>query len=146
MRALQGFDFFGKEMVRTMDVLEDSRASLLNVHGYQKIQYAKGKSDTVAKLDGTYKMPATAGSEVTSTALQQSVFGAPPSSLPALVEAPVSSAETPGVKASGEMDVDSREDGPKGVKRSREEESDHEEAPMDEDSDAPMDASSDEDE
>ncbi|KAF1924373.1 RNA-binding domain-containing protein [Didymella exigua CBS 183.55] len=36
MRALQGFTFFGKDM---------------------QIAYAKSKSDTVAKLDGTYKMP-----------------------------------------------------------------------------------------
>jgi RNA recognition motif-containing protein len=36
MRALQGFTFFGKDM---------------------QIAYAKTKSDTVAKLDGTYKMP-----------------------------------------------------------------------------------------
>ncbi|KAL6709699.1 hypothetical protein ACN47E_001127 [Coniothyrium glycines] len=36
MRALQGFTFFGKDM---------------------QISYAKTKSDTVAKLDGTYKMP-----------------------------------------------------------------------------------------
>ncbi|KAK6334090.1 U2 snRNP complex subunit msl1 [Orbilia brochopaga] len=36
MRACQGMSFFGKEM---------------------KIQYAKSKSDTIAKLDGTYRMP-----------------------------------------------------------------------------------------
>ncbi|KAF2630670.1 RNA-binding domain-containing protein, partial [Macroventuria anomochaeta] len=36
MRALQGFTFFGKDM---------------------QIAYAKTKSDTIAKLDGTYKMP-----------------------------------------------------------------------------------------
>ncbi|KAJ8116469.1 hypothetical protein OPT61_g2119 [Boeremia exigua] len=36
MRALQGFTFFGRDM---------------------RIAYAKTKSDTVAKLDGTFKMP-----------------------------------------------------------------------------------------
>ncbi|KAF2994840.1 U2 snRNP complex subunit msl1 [Curvularia kusanoi] len=36
MRALQGFTFFGKDM---------------------RISYAKTKSDTIAKLDGTFKMP-----------------------------------------------------------------------------------------
>ncbi|KAJ6263430.1 hypothetical protein Dda_1993 [Drechslerella dactyloides] len=36
MRACQGMAFFGKEM---------------------RIQYAKSKSDTIAKLDGTYRMP-----------------------------------------------------------------------------------------
>lgn len=36
MRGCQGMVFFGKEM---------------------KIQYARSKSDTIAKLDGTYRMP-----------------------------------------------------------------------------------------
>ncbi|KAG5517871.1 hypothetical protein PMAC_000325 [Pneumocystis sp. 'macacae'] len=36
MRALQGFIFFGKEM---------------------KIEYARRKSNAIAKLDGTFKMP-----------------------------------------------------------------------------------------
>ncbi|KAL6716332.1 hypothetical protein ACLMJK_005898 [Lecanora helva] len=125
MRALQGFDFFGKEM---------------------KIQYARGKSDTVAKLDGTYKLPVTADSEVTTTAVQQSIFGAPPSSLPAPVMAQVPSAKLPELTKDGNMDVDSGGDGPKGTKRTREDESDDEGAPMEEDSDAPMEASSDEDE
>ncbi|KAL2046091.1 hypothetical protein N7G274_001538 [Stereocaulon virgatum] len=121
MRALQGFDFFGKEM---------------------KIQYAKGKSDTIAKLDGTYKVPVAAGNEVTTTELQQSIFGAPPSSLPA---PPAPSAKAPQAVEKGGLDVDGDGDGPKGVKRVREDESDDEEAPMEEDSDAPMEASSDED-
>lgn len=112
-------------------------------NGVQKIQYAKGKSDTVAKLDGTYKMPVAAGNEVTTTALQQSIFGAPPSSLPAPVPAPPAKALE--ANKNGGMDVDSGRDGPKGVKRAREEESDDEGAPMEEDSDAPMEASSDED-
>lgn len=109
----------------------------------QKIQYAKGKSDTVAKLDGTYKMPVAPGTEIVTTALQQSVFGAPPSSLPAPVSIPATKPHE--LKEDGGMDVDNEEDGPKGVKRGREEESDDEGAPMEEDSDAPMDASSDED-
>ncbi|TVY57096.1 U2 small nuclear ribonucleoprotein B'' [Lachnellula cervina] len=58
MRSLQGFDFFGKEM---------------------QIQYAKSKSDMIAKLDGTFKMPAAAAGAVTATELQQSIFNAPPS-------------------------------------------------------------------
>jgi len=99
----------------------------------------------VAKLDGTYKMPVAAGNEVTSTALQQSVFGAPPSSLPAPVAAQAPSMKVPAQAKDTGMDVDSGGDGPKGVKRIREEESDDEGAPMEEDSDAPMDASSDED-
>ncbi|KUJ22378.1 RNA-binding domain-containing protein, partial [Mollisia scopiformis] len=58
MRALQGFEFFGREM---------------------QIQYAKSKSDTIAKLDGTFRMPAAAAGAVTATELQQSIFNAPPS-------------------------------------------------------------------
>ncbi|KAH8602714.1 RNA recognition domain-containing protein [Bisporella sp. PMI_857] len=58
MRALQGFEFFGKEL---------------------KIAYAKTKSDSIAKLDGTFRMPSAAAGEVTATELQQSIFNAPPS-------------------------------------------------------------------
>jgi len=53
LRALQGFEFFGKEM---------------------QISYAKGKSDTIAKLDGTFKIPVMETS-TTTTDLQKSVFG-----------------------------------------------------------------------
>lgn len=124
MRALQAFDFFGKEL---------------------KIQYAKGKSDTIAKLDGTYRMPVAAGNEVTTTELQQSIFGAPPSSLPAPLPSASSAKIADASIGKGKMDIDGEEDGPKSVKRDREDESDDEGAPMEEDSDAPMDAS-DEDE
>ncbi|OBT69922.1 hypothetical protein VE03_00439 [Pseudogymnoascus sp. 23342-1-I1] len=58
MRALKGFEFFGYEL---------------------DIQYAKSKSDTIAKLDGTFHKPAAAAGEVTATELQQSIFNAPPS-------------------------------------------------------------------
>ncbi|OBT77816.1 hypothetical protein VF21_03255 [Pseudogymnoascus sp. 05NY08] len=58
MRALKGFEFFGYEL---------------------EIQYAKSKSDTIAKLDGTFHKPAAAAGEVTATELQQSIFNAPPS-------------------------------------------------------------------
>ncbi|CZR50704.1 related to small nuclear ribonucleoprotein U2B [Phialocephala subalpina] len=58
MRALQGFEFFGRDM---------------------QIQYAKSKSDTIAKLDGSFRMPAAAAGAVTATELQQSIFNAPPS-------------------------------------------------------------------
>ncbi|EPE35510.1 RNA-binding, RBD [Glarea lozoyensis ATCC 20868] len=58
MRALQGFEFFGLEM---------------------QIQYAKSKSHTIAKLDGTFQMPAAEVGAVTSTELQRSIFNAPPS-------------------------------------------------------------------
>ncbi|ELR03399.1 U2 snRNP complex subunit msl1 [Pseudogymnoascus destructans] len=58
MRALKGFEFFGYEL---------------------DIQYAKSKSDTISKLDGTFHKPAAAAGEVTATELQQSIFNAPPS-------------------------------------------------------------------
>ncbi|KAJ5157543.1 U1 small nuclear ribonucleoprotein A [Penicillium canariense] len=106
MRALQGFDFFGKEM---------------------KIVYAKGTSAILAKLRGTYTAPAGgAGPSGVSTDLQKSIFSGPPGAIPA----------RHATGANGE---------PQGVKRPRQDESDEEEAPMEEDSDVPMEASSDED-
>lgn len=109
----------------------------------QKIQYAKGKSDTIAKLDGTYHMPVVAAGAVTSTELQQSIFNAPPSSTSAPPPTAGSSLKPIDPVANG-VPVDG--DGPQGVKRRREDDSDAEDAPMEEDdSDAPMDASSDED-
>jgi U2 small nuclear ribonucleoprotein B'' len=111
MRALQGFEFFGKEM---------------------KIVYAKGSSDVLARLRGTYNLPApTAPVGGGSTDLQRSIFSGPPGSA-ALPPKPIGG-------ANGEAQT------AQGVKRQREEESDEEEAPMDEDSDVPMEASSDED-
>ncbi|KAI5920785.1 hypothetical protein F4810DRAFT_398712 [Camillea tinctor] len=56
MRSLDGFQFLGKDL---------------------KIQYAKSKSDTVAKLDGTYKLPGTAPANIEMTETQQSIFNAP---------------------------------------------------------------------
>ncbi|KAL8674668.1 MAG: hypothetical protein Q9168_000900 [Polycauliona sp. 1 TL-2023] len=122
MRALQGFDFFGKEM---------------------RIQYGKGKSDAIAKLDGTYRMPSTAVNQVAGTELQQSIFNAPPSSTSLGAGPPAPSSKVAGAQLH-EPNADDKE--PHGVKRGRDEESDDEGAPMEEDdSDAPMDASSDED-
>lgn len=116
MRALQGFDFFGKEM---------------------KIVYAKGSSNIIAKLRGTYNVPTPAPSAGVSTDLQKSIFGGPPGAT-----APAPTAKPPEA-------VNGAKEGPapapQGVKRPREEESDAEEAPMEEDSDVPMEASSDED-
>jgi len=73
MRALQGFEFFGFEM---------------------QIQYAKSKSDTIAKLDGTFHKPAAAAGEVTVTELQQSIFNAPPSAAAIVTTAPTTAAAT----------------------------------------------------
>ncbi|CAE7201454.1 U2 small nuclear ribonucleoprotein [Pyrenophora teres f. teres] len=58
MRALQAFTFFGKDM---------------------QISYAKTKSDTIAKLDGTYKMPGPEREDEPEQASAQAVgFGAAP--------------------------------------------------------------------
>ncbi|KAL4757057.1 U2 snRNP complex subunit MSL1 [Aspergillus foveolatus] len=109
MRALQGFEFFGKPM---------------------KIVYAKGSSDVIARLRGTYVAPVTAPGQLptVSTDLQKSIFSGPPGA----------TALPP--KPSGEPNGTAQ-----GVKRPREDESDEGEAPMDEESDVPMEASSDED-
>ncbi|CAP74273.1 U2 snRNP complex subunit msl1 [Penicillium rubens] len=104
LRALQGFEFFGKQM---------------------KIVYAKGSSNVISKLRGTYVAPVEAAQAPVITDLQKSIFSGPPGALP----------PRPTAGANGETH---------GLKRPREEESDNEEAPMDEDSDVPMEASSDE--
>ncbi|KAJ5083820.1 U1 small nuclear ribonucleoprotein A [Penicillium angulare] len=104
MRALQGFEFFGKEM---------------------KIVYGKGTSDVIGRLRGTYNAPsAGAGPSGVSTDLQKSIFSGPPGTVPVRA-----------TEANGESH---------GTKRAREDESDAEDAPMDEDSDVSMEASSDE--
>ena len=94
--------------------------------------YAQKASDVFARLRGTYSVPVTApvpnaaGGSI-STDLQKSIFGAPPGTGAAtLPNKPPEAATT------------------QGVKRPREGESDEDEAPMDEDSDVPMEASSDE--
>ncbi|KAI9848755.1 MAG: U2 snRNP complex subunit msl1 [Sclerophora amabilis] len=133
MRALQGFEFFGKEM---------------------KIDYAKTKSDTVSKLDGTFRMPAAAAGAVTATELQQSIFNAPPSSITAGATTASTTTTGTGLKPpeAGAAEKDGAEDGaksPQGMKRRRDDESDDEGAPMDEDDeddeDVQMEVSSDED-
>ena len=142
MRALQGFDFFGKEMVRRADL-----ASIRANKFIKKIVYAKGQSQIIPKLRGTFEPPTTAAGTAETTDLQKSIFNAPPSSMPA------KPAETNGLKPA----EPSLPEPPHGVKRPRDEEEeeteekkaeeDAEDAPMEEDeeSDAPMEASSDED-
>jgi U2 small nuclear ribonucleoprotein B'' len=125
MRALQGFDLFGKEMVST------TQQSRKFTHGLQVIVYGKGLSNIIPKLRGTFEPPqAIPTSEATD--LQKSIFNAPSSAIPAKpVENGVKPAEA---------------DGPHGVKRPRdeEEEDDQSDAPMEEDEDdAPMQEDSD---
>lgn len=133
MRALQGFEFFGREMVR-LESPHLSHSSHLSMA--QKIVYGKGQSHIIAKLRGTFEMPTTAPGAPATTELQKSIFNAPPESVPSK---PVHSAD----------DKPTEPEAPHGIKRPREEEQDDDEgeAPMEEDegSDAPMEASSDED-
>ncbi|KAH8676747.1 hypothetical protein BGZ60DRAFT_526177 [Tricladium varicosporioides] len=120
MRALQGFEFFGREM---------------------QIQYAKSKSDTIAKLDGTFHMPAAAVGAVTATELQQSIFNAPPSaSMSTNASLPLPPSLKPPATDHGMEDARSPTTSVAGQKRRRDEEDEEEEASdedvaMEEDSD-----------
>ena len=62
MRALQGFDLFGKEM---------------------KIAYAKGTSSIIPKLRGTFEPSVAPAPATEATEVQKSIFNAPPSNVPA---------------------------------------------------------------
>lgn len=132
MRSLQGFDFFGKEMVRPRYftwLLQRMYIDhvWLTCSSLQKIVYAKGSSNILAKLRGTYNPPSLGAAPAgASTDLQKSIFSGPPGAIPS----------RPAAETNGEAH---------GVKRPRQDESDEEEAPMEEDSDVPMEASSDED-
>jgi len=107
LRSLDGFEFFGKEI---------------------KIQYAKSKSNTIAKLDGTFKIP-TPATSTQATELQQSIFNAPPSA---------STTSAPPAKGQ-----EKKED-LKGVKRPRdEEEEDAGDESMEEDDGSAMEESDD---
>jgi U2 small nuclear ribonucleoprotein B'' len=116
----------------------------------KKIVYAKGQSQIIPKLRGTFEPPTAATGTTETTDLQKSIFNAPPSSVSTKLT------ETNGLKPA-EVSLP---EPPHGVKRPRDEEEEKEEeeeekqveedaedAPMEEDeeSDAPMEASSDED-
>ncbi|KAI8629285.1 hypothetical protein F5Y19DRAFT_96009 [Xylariaceae sp. FL1651] len=116
MRSLDGFQFLGKDM---------------------RIQYAKTKSDTIAKLDGTYKLTGLgAPSNVEMTETQQSIFNAPAptpmSSTASITPAshglpakPPQGAKSPAINAPS---PDTR-----GQKRARDEEEEEQEEESDED-------------
>ncbi|KAH6634389.1 hypothetical protein B0J18DRAFT_416068 [Chaetomium sp. MPI-SDFR-AT-0129] len=108
MRSLDGFEFFGREM---------------------KISYARSKSNIIAKLDGSFKVPTAAtAARVEVTDLQQSIFNAPVPGAPATV---------PGIppKPTGTDHVMTDAGTPenRGVKRAREDEQEAEEEESDED-------------
>lgn len=86
---------------------------------FQQVQYAKGKSLTVSKLDGTFQLPEKAQAPESPTdATNDKPFGSAPITKAKPINAPA-------------------EDSTKGVKRTREEESEEE----DEDEEAAMDVS-----
>ncbi|AEO53489.1 hypothetical protein MYCTH_2294867 [Thermothelomyces thermophilus ATCC 42464] len=102
MRALNGFEFFGREM---------------------KISYAKSKSNIIAKLDGTFKIPAaSSAARVEVTDLQQSIFNAP------VPGAPTTTAPSLPSKPSGgdQPMTDAAATESRGVKRPREEDKEEE--------------------
>ena len=104
----------------------------------QQIQYAKSKSDVIAKLDGTFKMPAAAAGAVTSTELQQSIFNAPPSASSNPTGPTTSTLKPPAGSVDHAMeDARSPTTSTAGQKRRRDEEEDdsEEDVAMEEDSD-----------
>ncbi|POS87937.1 hypothetical protein EPUL_000699 [Erysiphe pulchra] len=117
MRELQGFELFGKEM---------------------RIQYARSKSDMIAKLDGTFRMPAAAAGAVVATELQQSIFNTIPSVAALLPPKPPGTLSVvPGDKS---LETKSPTPSVAGQKRGRDENEEPEEdsegdVPMEEDSD-----------
>ncbi len=108
----------------------------------QEIQYSKAKSDTLAKLDGTYRMPSAAAGAVTSTELQQSIFNAPPSAAAAsLPPKPIGSLKPPAPSGDQAMEGMSPTNSVAGQKRRRDEKEEEDEE--DEDSDVAMEEDSD---
>ncbi|KAK0618394.1 hypothetical protein B0T17DRAFT_336898 [Bombardia bombarda] len=122
VRTLDGFEFFGRNM---------------------KISYAKSKSNTIAKLDGTFRPPATSSAaQVEVTDLQQSIFNAPVPGASTTGTTTTASAQQ-GIlsKPSGGADTTMANAGTpedRGTKRPREEEEEEEsdsDVAMEEDSD-----------
>lgn len=120
MRSLEGFVFLGQAL---------------------RIQYAKGKSDVVSKLDGTYNIPEKGGAaaNVEMTATQQSIFNAP---APGTTAAAVPSAPSglPAKPPAASPAAPSTEEA-RGQKRGRDEEDEEE----DSDGDVAMEEESDSD-
>ncbi|KAI1407481.1 RNA-binding domain-containing protein [Hypoxylon sp. FL1857] len=120
MRSLEGFKFLGHEL---------------------HIEYAKSKSDMIAKLDGTYKLPGSTGAaNVEMTEAQQSIFNAP---APGTASAAPAAPAPPGLPArppqsSDHAMTDAKSPDARGQKRPRDEEEEEEsdeDVAMEEDSD-----------
>ncbi|KAI0526110.1 hypothetical protein F5B22DRAFT_642270 [Xylaria bambusicola] len=120
MRSLNGFQFLGKEL---------------------QIQYAKSKSDAIAKLDGTYKLPGSAAANVEMTEVQQSIFNAPAPTSASATTAPTShSLPAKPPQATNVPAVNAPSPDTRGQKRPRDEEEEEgddsdEDVAMEEDSD-----------
>ncbi|KAK1835617.1 U2 small nuclear ribonucleoprotein B [Podospora conica] len=112
MRSLDGFEFFGRPM---------------------KIMYAKTKSNAIAKLDGTFKIP-TAAADVKVTDLQQQIFNAP---VPGTASTSAPSSLPPKPPAGGDQVMTDAGNADRGTKRAREDE------PEESDSDVAMEEDSD---
>lgn len=119
MRALDGFNFLGYEI---------------------KVSYAKSKSNVVAKLDGTFKIPTSANQQAEMTDLQQSIFNAPPPGSAATAPPVPSGLPTKPPAAAGQATASADDAENRGQKRPRDEEEDE-----DEDSDVAMEEDSDDD-
>ncbi|KAI1758911.1 RNA-binding domain-containing protein [Hypoxylon sp. FL1150] len=120
MRSLESFQFLGREM---------------------HVQYAKSKSDIIAKLDGTYRLPGSSAANVEMTEAQQSIFNAP---APGASTTTDTTAAPPGLPAKpsqalGPTITDAASPDTRGQKRPREEE----EAEEDSDEDVAMEEDSD---
>ena len=134
MRALQGFDFFGNELVHSCS---RPGLSISTEVSSQDISYGRGRSNVFTKLEGVYKAPTAPAPET-----QASVFTAPLPSTSAAPAAVPQAAKLPPANANGPTIGDEE---PHGVKRTRDDESDEGDAPMEEDDDdVSMEASSDE--
>lgn len=137
MRSLDGFELLGREMVRSV---VHSRGAL-QVPGanayldHQKISYAKSKSNAIAKLDGTFKLPSTTAA-VEVTDLQQSIFNAPAPGTAAAASATSSLPSKP-ITAVDHVMADANTPESRGTKRTRKEEEN------DSDSDVAMEEDSD---
>lgn len=104
----------------------------------QKVSYAAAKSDTLAKLDGTYKQPALPGASAAAenlpSSVQQAIFAGPPGTTGTTA---ASTAPPPGLKRAADTADDASTPGAQSVKRAREESDDEkDEAPMDMDDEA----------
>lgn len=98
------------------------------------MSYAKSKSNIIAKLDGSFKIPTAAKAPADMTVLQQSIFNAPvPGSTAAA--GPAASSALPSKPPAAAASADEN----RGQKRPREDEDE------DEDSDVAMEEDSDDD-